>query len=121
MILGLRTAVYSVTDLAQAKAWYSKVLEKEPYFSEPYYVGFEVGGFELGLIPDGKPGVEGATVYWGVADIGAELHRIQQLGAPIADPAHEVGGGIYVATLADPFGNLFGLIQNPHFAVEKVR
>ena len=121
MILGLRTAVYPVTDLAQAKAWYSKVIEKEPYFSEAYYVGFEVGGFELGLIPDGKPSPDGPTVYWGVADITAEMQRIQLLGAPVIDPAHEVGGGIYVATLADPFGNTFGLIQNPHFAIEKAR
>ena len=52
MILGLRTVNYHVTDLARAKAWYISALGKEPYFDEPFYVGFNVGGFELGLDPD---------------------------------------------------------------------
>ena len=56
MIRGLRTAIYHVTDLAIAKAWYAAVLEREPYFDQPFYVGFNVGGFELGLVPDGTPG-----------------------------------------------------------------
>ena len=51
MILGLRTAIYPVNDLAKAKDWYSQVLKMEPYFDEPFYVGFQVGGFELGLLP----------------------------------------------------------------------
>lgn len=50
--LGLRTTIYPVTDLAKAKAWYSAVLGVKPYFDEPFYVGFNVGGFELGLDPD---------------------------------------------------------------------
>ena len=49
MIRGLRTVIYQVTDLAQAKAWYTRVLEQEPYFDQPFYVGYSVGGFELGL------------------------------------------------------------------------
>jgi catechol 2,3-dioxygenase-like lactoylglutathione lyase family enzyme len=55
MVLGLRTAIYPVPDLAAGKAWYSRVLGREPYFDQPFYVGYAVGGFELGLIPDGKP------------------------------------------------------------------
>jgi predicted enzyme related to lactoylglutathione lyase len=121
MILGLRTVVYSCPDLDAGKAWYSKVLEKTPYFDEPFYVGFEVGGFELGLIPDGKPSVDGPLAYWGVADAAAELKRLQMLGAKVIDPAHEVGGGIFVASVADPFGNSFGIIQNPHFQKQNVR
>lgn len=50
--LGLRTSIYHVTDISKAKEWYSAVLEIEPYFNEPFYVGFNVGGFELGLDPD---------------------------------------------------------------------
>jgi predicted enzyme related to lactoylglutathione lyase len=121
MLLGLRTVIYSVPDLAAGKAWYSQVAEKPPYFDEPFYVGFEIGGFELGLIPDGKTGLDGPLAYWGVADAAAEQKRLEQLGAKVIEPVHEVGGGIYVATLSDPFGNSIGIIQNPHFAVQNVR
>jgi predicted enzyme related to lactoylglutathione lyase len=120
MIQGLRTVIYPVTDLAAATAWYRRVLERDPYFDQPYYVGFEVGGFELGLIPDGVPGSAGATAYWGSADIVAEVSRIVDLGATIDSPVTEVGGGISVASLKDPYGNLFGVIQNPHFDPAKV-
>jgi predicted enzyme related to lactoylglutathione lyase len=120
MIQGLRTVVYPVTDIADATAWYQRVLERPPYFQEPYYVGFEVGGFELGLVPDGVPGSAGATAFWGTADIAAEAGRILELGATVESPVAEVGGGIKVATLKDPYGNLFGLIHNPHFDLTKV-
>ena len=121
MIQGLRTVVYPVTDIADATAWYKRVLEREPYFNEPFYVGFEVGGFELGLIPDGVPGAAGATAYWGTADIVAEVHRIARpRRARSTAPVTEVGGGISVASLKDPYGNLFGVIQNPHFDLAKV-
>ncbi|MDB5916327.1 MAG: glyoxalase/bleomycin resistance/extradiol dioxygenase family protein [Massilia sp.] len=120
MILGLRTVTYPVADIADATAWYTSVLERAPYFSEPYYVGFEVGGFELGLVPDGVPGAAGATASWGTADIAAEVRRLLGLGASIDSPVTEVGGGIQVAALKDPYGNLFGVIQNPHFDPAKV-
>lgn len=121
MILGLRTAAYPTPDLAAGKAWYSKVLEREPYFDEPFYVGFNVGGFELGLIPDGETGTAGVQVMWGVEDAAAELKRLVALGAQVHEDVHDVGGGILVAGVRDPFGNLFGIIQNPHFKREDVR
>ncbi|MFC0131922.1 glyoxalase/bleomycin resistance/extradiol dioxygenase family protein [Massilia eurypsychrophila] len=120
MIEGLRTVVYPVTDIADATAWYKRVLEREPYFNEPFYVGFEVGGFELGLIPDGVAGATGATAYWGTQDIVAEVARIAALGASIDSPVADVGGGILVAVLLDPYGNQFGVVQNPHFDLAKV-
>src|SRR3954449_6898677 len=73
MILGLRTVGYHVSDLAAAKTWYASVVGHAPYFDEPFYVGFEVGGFELGLIPDGTPGPGGCVAFWGVPDIDAEV------------------------------------------------
>lgn len=115
MILGLRTAIYPVTDLAKAKAWYADVLERQPYFDEPFYVGFNVGGFELGLIPDGEPGTAGAQPLWGVADIEASFARLVELGGKVIDAVTEVGGGIKVAAVEDPFGNRLGIIENPHF------
>ena len=121
MIHGLRTAKYPVADLAQAKLWYSQVFDCAPYFDQPFYVGFAIGGFELGLVPDGVPGVHGSVVYWGVDHIDDEVRRIVALGAGIHDPVQDIGDGIRVAELKDPFGNLLALIENPHFDVKKVR
>lgn len=121
MIHGMRTTVYPVGDLAKAKEWFSEVFGKAPYFDQPFYVGFEIGGFELGLVPDGTPGTAGATVYWGVDDIEAEVARIVALGATVHTAVQDVGEGIKVADLKDPFGNLLGLILNPHFDLKAVR
>jgi predicted enzyme related to lactoylglutathione lyase len=121
MILGLRTAIYPTPDLAKGKEWYRQVLGRDPYFDEPFYVGFSVGGFELGLIPDGEPGAAGVQVFWGVADAAAELLRLTALGAAVHEPVKDVGEGIKVASVKDPFGNLFGIIENPHFQRDQVR
>jgi predicted enzyme related to lactoylglutathione lyase len=117
-ILGLRTVVYRVPDLDRAKAWYSSALGIAPYFDEPFYVGFNVGGYELGLDPDladGAPGPGGSAAYWGVADAEAAYARLLELGGREHRGVQDVGGGIKVATVTDPFGNLFGIIENPHF------
>jgi predicted enzyme related to lactoylglutathione lyase len=120
MIRGLRTAIYHVSDLGAAKAWYAQVVEREPYFDQPFYVGFNVGGFELGLVPDGTSGPGGAVAYWGVADAAAAVDRLQALGATVREPLQDVGEGIKVAVVADPFGNSFGIIENPHFDAQNV-
>lgn len=121
MILGIRTAIYPVSDLALATSWYGAVFGCAPYFEQPFYVGFNVGGFELGLVPDGVACSQGGTVYWGVDDIGAEVARITALGASVHAPIKDVGQAIQVADLLDPFGNVLGLIQNPHFDPAAVR
>lgn len=121
MIKGLRTVLYPSPDLDQGKAWYSAVFGQAPYFDQPFYVGFAVGGFELGLVPDATPGQDGCTAYWGVDDVEAEVARIVALGATIHSAVQDVGDGIRVAELKDPFGNLLGLIQNPHFKLQDVR
>jgi len=121
MIHGLRTVIYPVTDIKAGAEWYTHVLGVAPYFDEPYYVGFAVGGFELGLIPDGEPGSTGALAYWGTPDVAAELARLVALGATVTAPLQEVGEGIRTGTVSDPFGNLFGVIENPHFDLSKVR
>jgi len=121
MIHGLRTVKYPVADLARAKAWFTEVLGAAPYFDQPYYVGYSVGGFELGLVPDGTPGTAGSVVYWGVDDIDAEVARIVGLGASVHEEVQEVGEGIKVAELKDPFGNVLGLISNPLFDPAAVR
>jgi predicted enzyme related to lactoylglutathione lyase len=121
MILGLRTAIYPAPDLKAAKQWYAEMLGVAPYFDEPFYVGFLVGGFELGLLPDAMPGTSGPQPLWGVADIVSAYARLLKLGAtPLASVA-DVGGGIKVAAVTDPFGNRFGIIENPHFDAGAVR
>lgn len=117
-LLGLRTTIYKVPDLAKAKEWYSKIFGISPYFDEPYYVGFNVGGFELGLDPDvstTKPGPGGALTYWGVADMTAAMKALEELKVTVVTPPQEVGEGIKVGSVADPFGNVVGLIENPKF------
>jgi predicted enzyme related to lactoylglutathione lyase len=120
MFQGLRTVIYYAPDLANAKAWYAAAFKTTPYFDQPFYVGFQIGGFELGL----DPAVGGVTVgnnavaYWGVSDIDeAHAHFLAQ-GATPRQGVTDLGGDIKVASVADPFGNVIGLIQNPHFKSE---
>lgn len=120
MILGLRTAKYPAPDLAKGKAWYARVFEREPYFDEPFYVGFSIGGFELGLVPDEVPATHGQQALWGVADIAAEVARLRALGITSIGEITDVGGGIKVVDVTDPFGNVLGLIENPHFAKDQI-
>jgi predicted enzyme related to lactoylglutathione lyase len=117
MFLGLRTVIYHAPDLAKAKAWYASALGLEPYFDQPFYVGFEVGGYELGLNPsvaDVSVG-DNAVAYWGVVDIDKAYQHLLDRGAVQREAVNEVGEGIKVASVADPFGNVIGLIENPHF------
>ncbi|MEO9482301.1 MAG: VOC family protein [Ekhidna sp.] len=116
-ILGLRTVIYMVPNVEKAKKWYAEAFEIEPYFDEPFYVGFEVGGYELGLHPEKPDQKRGDSVeaYWGVEDIDARYANFLKLGAKEHTEIKEVGGGIKVATCLDPWNNVIGLIYNPHF------
>ncbi len=116
--LGLRTAKYRAPNITQARDWYTQVLGIKPYFDEPFYVGFNVGGFELGLDPDlsdGRAGEGGVSVYWGVEQIEPALQRLLTLGARPRTSVQDVGDGIRTASVFDPFDNVLGLIENPHF------
>ena len=121
-ILGLRTVAYKVEDLTKAKEWYTKAFAQEPYFDEPFYVGFKIGGYELGLQPiAGENNIIGNSVvsYWGVDDIDSALQHMLDLGASKNEEPLDVGGGVVVASITDPWGNIIGLIYNPHFKVDK--
>ena len=117
MLQGLRTTIYRVDDLARATAWYGQLLGQTAYFNQPFYVGFNVGGYELGLIPDG----DSAGTYWGTADIDAEFAHAIAHGASVYSSIKDVGEGIRVASVKDPFGNIVGLIENPHFKLPDAR
>ena len=120
MLLGLRTAIYKVKDLETAKKWYSDVLNIEPYFDEPFYVGFNVGGFELGLDPDAENVTTGDNlqIYWGVRNAQETFEELLGKGAREHSAPQNVGGDIVVASVFDPFGNIFGIIENPAFKIE---
>jgi len=122
MLQGLRIAMYHVDNLDEAKNWYTRVLGKAPYFDQPFYVGFNVGGYELGLNPSVEGLAKGGSTYtyWGVKDARAEYKRLQSLGAKGHNDVQDVGEGILVATVLDPWGNVFGIVENPNFKLEEV-
>lgn len=118
-MLGLRTTVYMVNDIEKAKQWYAKAFGIEPYFNEPYYVGFNIRGFELGLMPNKKAQPSSNVIsYWGVDDAEATYKKLIALGATPLNPVSEVGGGIKLGVVTDPFGNPLGVIYNPLFKKE---
>jgi predicted enzyme related to lactoylglutathione lyase len=120
-ILGLRTTAYKVGDIEKAKVWYTLAFETEPYFDKPFYVGFNIGGYELGLQPEDTPAsVKGENVvtYWGVTDIIETFNRFIALQAEPHEEPQNVGGEIMVASVKDPWGNIIGIIFNPDFKIE---
>lgn len=119
-MLALCTTIYPVEDLAAAKAWFAEYFGVAPYFDEPFFVGFDIAGYELGLMPASetvRPGTDGSESLWGVADIQAAYERALAMGATTLVAPWNTGEGIWVASVRDPFGNRLGLIENPHFVV----
>lgn len=116
MFLGLRTVIYPAPDLAASRDWFADLLGFPPYFDQPFYVGFQVAGYELALDPHADPAA-GPRTYWGVADAGQALATLLAAGAGVdSDEVQDVGDGIRVATVREPGGSVFGIIENPHFA-----
>ena len=99
MFQGLRTVVMRAADLEKSKAWYAQLLGIKPYFDTPYYVGFNVGGYELGRVPNADEALAALLAK------GASPHH----------PIQDVGGGIRLGSVKDPFGTIVGIIENPHF------
>lgn len=114
--LDLASAIYVVPDLSAATEWYSIALGLEPYFEEPFYVAYRIGGQELGLVPaegGDAVGPGGSIAYWRVADANSSLARLLSLGAAEQYPVTDVGGGVLVASVTDPYGNIIGIIELP--------
>ena len=110
---GIQTVLHPVTDLAAAKAVYTALLGISPQSDAPYYVGYEVAGQQIGLVPGGaSQGMSAPVAYWHVSDIEAKLAEVTAAGATVKEPAHDVGGGRLVATFTDPDGNVLGLLQD---------
>ena len=111
---GIRTVVYPVKDLAQAKTLYRTLLGVEPYGDEAYYVGFRVGDQEIGLDPHGhNQGMTGPVGYFHVSDIQQSLQALLDAGAHTQQAVTDVGGGKLIASVKDADGNIIGLLQFP--------
>jgi predicted enzyme related to lactoylglutathione lyase len=110
---GIKTVLHPVSDLTAAKAVYTALLGVEPQADADYYVGYDVEGQHIGLVPGGGPqGMTSPVAFWQVQDIEAKLAELTAAGATVKEAAHGVGGGRMVATVADPDGNVLGLLQD---------
>ncbi len=119
MFKKLRTVIYHVDNLPEAKAWYTELIGINPYFDEVFYVGFDINGFELGLDPDFEEVLERGTqavAYWNVDNIDGTVKKFTAAGAKLTSKIKEVGSGIKVATVVDPWGNAVGLIEETEAA-----
>jgi predicted enzyme related to lactoylglutathione lyase len=111
---GIKTVLHPVSDLEAAKAVYTALLGVPPTTDSSYYVGYEVAGQQIGLVPKGGPqGMTSPVAHWHVSDIDAKLSEVAAAGATVKDPPRDVGGGRRVASFTDPDGNVLGLIQDP--------
>ena len=110
---GIKTVLHPVSDLGKAKPVYTALLGIEPQADAPYYVGYDVAGQHIGLVPGGGPqGMTSPVAYWHVSDIEAKLAEVTAAGATVKEAPHDVGGGRLVASFTDPDGNVLGLIQD---------
>jgi predicted enzyme related to lactoylglutathione lyase len=106
---GIKSIIYPVTELEQAKAQFRTLLGADPYTESPYYVGFKVGDLDVGLDPNGHK--DGATVYYHVADIQQSLQALVESGAQVVQPVKDIGAGGVIASVRNADGNIIGLIQ----------
>ena len=110
---GIKTVLHPVSDLAKAKPVYTALLGAPPQSDASYYVGYEVAGQHIGLVPGGaQQGMTSPVAYWHVPDIEAKLAEVTAAGATVKDPPRDVGGGRLVATFTDPDGNVLGVLQD---------
>ena len=107
---GIKTIIYPVKDISQAKALFGKLLGVEPYADQPYYVGFKIGDQDIGLVPNSPEA--GMTAFYHVDEIKDSLQILVDGGAEIIQDIRNVGGGRLIASVRDKDSNIIGLIQN---------
>ena len=120
---GMATVSYWATDWDAAKNWYSQLIGFEPYFQRDGYAEWRLGDHqaELGLIdsryrpPSASAGPGGVVLYWHVDDVAAMFNRLLSMGATEHERPQDRGQGFVTATVLDPFGNIFGVMYNPHY------
>jgi predicted enzyme related to lactoylglutathione lyase len=107
---GIKTILYPVKDMTQAKTLFSKFLGVDPYADQPYYVGFKIDGQDIGLVPNNPEAAVAA--FFQVDDIKNSLQILVDGDATIIQNVKNVGGGRLVASVKDKDGNVIGLVQN---------
>lgn len=113
-VLGIKTVLHPVSDLAKAKKVYTALLGVAPQADSEFYVGYDVADQHIGLLPGGGPqGLTSPVAYWQVTDIEAKIDEVTAAGATVGEPVRDVGGGRRVATVVDADGNMLGLLQDP--------
>lgn len=128
VLRGMATVNYFADDMRAARQWYSELLGMTPYFQRPdadnpAYIEFRLGDYqhELGIIdrryaPKGAAsGPGGAILLWHVDDIETALTKLKAMGATEYDPLTPREAGFITASVVDPFGNVLGIMYNPHY------
>ena len=123
MLRGLSNVSFFAADLAAAERWYTELLSIEPYFRVPGYIEFRIGDYqhELGIIDarhapgDAADGPAGEVAYWHVDDLAATFERLVSMGAKEYEAVRDRGHGFVTASVVDPFGNILGVMFNPHY------
>ena len=125
MLRGFATVSYFAADLEAARKWYSELLGIDAYFQMPGYVEFRVGDYqnELGIIdasyappvPDGPAGPAGEIIQWHVDDLPGAFEKLLSMGATEYQPPTDRSEGFVTASVVDPFGNILGIMHNPHY------
>jgi predicted enzyme related to lactoylglutathione lyase len=111
---GIKIVLHPVSDLEKAKPVYTAVLGAPPQHDASYYVGYDVAGQHIGLVPNGGPQeMTSPVAYWQVPDLEAKLAEVTAAGATVKESPRDVGGGRLVASVTDPDGNVLGLVQDP--------
>ena len=114
MASGMQTIIYPVKDLESAKKVYTALLGSPPAYEAPYYVGWNIGGQDIGLDPNGhKQGMSAPVPYWHVDDVKASLEKLVAAGATVQQQPSDIGGGGLMARVKDADGNVTGLLQKP--------
>jgi predicted enzyme related to lactoylglutathione lyase len=112
-VQGITVVLHPVSDVAKAKEVYTALLGIEPQADSPYYVGYDVGGQHIGLVPKGGPQeMDSPVAYWQVDDIEAKLEEVTKAGGSVKVAPHNVGGSRVVASFTDADGNVLGLVQD---------
>lgn len=129
MLRGLVTVSFFAADVEAAKRWYTELLGIEPYFNVPSedgslgYTEFRIGDYqdELGVIDnryaphDPPAGPAGAVIFWHVDDVAAALEKLLSMGAKQHEALTHRAEGFITASVVDPFGNILGIMYNPHY------
>ena len=134
---GMATVSFYADDIQAAKKWYTELLGIEPYFirpedGPPAYIEFRFGDYqaELGIIdrryapPTAGTEPGGAVLFWHVDDIEGMFERLKRMGATEYEPIIPRGdSGFITASVIDPFGNVLGIMYNPHYLemIEKAK